>query len=72
VPKTHSIERLIDLLPPDTRPIPDLTAAAELTAYATVFRYPGTEEPISEGEYREALRLGEAIVRWAEACIRQS
>ncbi|HUT73973.1 MAG TPA: HEPN domain-containing protein [Armatimonadota bacterium] len=65
-PSLHSIERLIDLLPPDLPRTADLIASAQLTDYATVFRYPGEETPVSNQEYREALRLAEAVVAWAE------
>ena len=61
-PKVHSIERLIDLLPPEIPPTPELLASAALTAYATTFRYPGLEEPVSRERYQEALRLAEAVV----------
>jgi HEPN domain-containing protein len=65
-PKTHSIERLIDLLPPPVARTAHLMASAELTAYATVFRYPGEHEPISDEKFQTALRLAEAVVAWAE------
>ena len=68
-PRVHSIERLVDLLPPEITRTPELLAAADLSDYATVFRYPGSEEPVSEREYRDAVRLAEAAVRWAEALL---
>ena len=40
--------------------------AADLTDYATVTRYPGTVEAVSEVEYADAIRMAEAVVRWAE------
>lgn len=33
-------------------------------------RYPIEHEPITEAEYREALRLTTAVVTWAEEAIR--
>ena len=68
-PKTHSIEFLVDLLPADCPRTDDLVASAQLTGYATVFRYPGEEEPISEAIYHEAVRLAEAVFAWAEQQI---
>jgi HEPN domain-containing protein len=68
-PRTHSIERLIDLLPPSVPRTADLTASAELTAYATIFRYSGEHEPISEEKFRAALRLAEAVIAWAEEFV---
>jgi len=68
-PRVHSIERLIDLLPPSIPATPNLMAAARLTAYGTTFRYPGIEEPISQEQYHEALRLAEEVFAWAENII---
>ena len=68
-PKVHSIEHLIDLLPADIARTSDLISAARLSAYATIFRYPGMEAPVSEEKYREAVRLAESVVTWAEGII---
>lgn len=68
-PKVHSIERLIDLLPDMVPRTADLIAASQLTGYATVFRYPGAVEPITEEQYQEAVRLAKAVVVWAESEI---
>jgi len=68
-PKTHSIARLVDLLPQSVGVAPELRAADQLTFYATELRYPGKQEPVAEKEFREALRLAEAVVRWAEGII---
>ena len=65
-PKVHAIERLIDLLPPEVGRTDELIASAQLTDYATALRYPGHGEPVTKDEYREALRLAEAVVAWAE------
>jgi HEPN domain-containing protein len=64
-PKTHSIERLVDLLPANVPRPSDLLASARLTAYATVYRYPAEEEPISPDQLDEALRLAQAVYAWA-------
>jgi len=69
-PKVHSIERLIDLLPPGVARTDDLVAAGQLTAYATIFRYPGEHEPVTEEQYRQAVRLAEAGVVWAQEHLR--
>jgi len=69
-PRVHSVERLIDMLPSSVPRTVELIASAGLTAYATTFRYPGDEEPVTEWEYAEAVRLAEAVVNWAEECIR--
>ena len=66
----HIIERLIDLLPKDVSKIPELSQSAKLSVYATVLRYPGdVSESVDEEEYREAVRLAEAVVQWAESIL---
>jgi len=69
-PRTHNIDSLIGLLPVDVPLPPDDADVAELTEYSVTVRYPGLEEPISEDEYREAVRLAEAVVKWAEEILR--
>ena len=68
-PRTHSIERLIDLLPEQIPRTHFLKESAKLTIYATAFRYPSEEEALVETEYQDALRLAEDVVRWAEIQI---
>jgi HEPN domain-containing protein len=68
-PFTHNLERLLELLPADIAQPPDLSAAAYLTPYATSLRYPGGEPQVTEDEYREAVRLAELVVAWAERII---
>lgn len=65
-PRTHSIDTLISLLPGDVPVPPDDAKVAELAEYAVTLRYPGMDEPVTEGEYREAVRLAESVVKWAE------
>ncbi|TAK34671.1 MAG: HEPN domain-containing protein [Chloroflexota bacterium] len=67
--KTHVLERLIDLLPPEIARPPDLIGSARLNAYATVARYPGEVEALTEADYREAMRLSEAVVAWARGIV---
>jgi HEPN domain-containing protein len=68
-PRTHSITALLDLLPPAAPRPKDLMAARALTTYAAVTRYPGQAGPVSEEDHREAVRLAEAVVAWAEEVI---
>lgn len=70
-PKTHNIRTLLDLLPTDITPPFEVRDAAGLTDYAVSVRYPGNFEPLTEEEYHEALRLAEAVVRWAEQIIKE-
>jgi len=68
-PRTHNIRTLLDLLPPAEALHHDLQSAAGLSDYAVMSRYPAAIEPVSEAEYREAVRLAEAVVAWAERVI---
>jgi HEPN domain-containing protein len=64
-PRTHSITRLLELMPA-ADPLPQaIQAAAVLTDYAVVTRYPGAYEPVESEEYLEAVALAEAVVLWA-------
>lgn len=61
-PKTHDLERLLALVPAETRP--DLTdeEQARLTEYATGARYPGWEE-ISLAAARRAVAVARRVRR---------
>ncbi len=43
--------------------------ADALTPYAVVTRYPALIRPVTEREYRRAVRIAAAVVRWAERQI---
>ncbi|MFC1573017.1 HEPN domain-containing protein [Candidatus Eisenbacteria bacterium] len=68
-PRTHNIGTLLDLLPADSSPSPEVRSAAILTDYAVMTRYPADAEPVEEDEYREAVRLAEIVVSWAREAI---
>ena len=38
-----------------------------MTDYAVEARYPGTSEPVTEEDFKEALRIAEEVVKWAES-----
>lgn len=64
VPRTHSLEFLLDQLPESTI-IPEVVSQSViLTQFATAGRYPPSRE-VSEDVWREALRLATAVVEWA-------
>lgn len=65
VPKTHNIEYLLTLIPSDISIESLPTNASKLTGYATIFRYPGEEEPVSLGDYLELLTFARIILTWA-------
>lgn len=72
-PKTHNVGTLVSLLEGAGETVPDeLRKASRLTNYATVCRYPGDAEPVTEDQFREAVTLAEAVVRWAEDRLRST
>jgi HEPN domain-containing protein len=50
----------------------DFPRTHNITIYATVCRYPGEAEPVTEHDYREAVALAEKVVRWAERMLSAS
>lgn len=46
-----------------------IRAAAELSDYAVEARYPGIMEPVTEDEYKEAVRVAEMVISRVEALI---
>ena len=66
-PYVHNLALLLLLLEESGESFPDaVRRAARLTPYAVDTRYPGIERLVSEHEYREAIAIAEAVVRWAE------
>jgi HEPN domain-containing protein len=69
-PFTHDIHALVDLLPKEIPRTLELVEAVELSPYAVLARYPGETEPVVEDEWREALKVAEAVVAWAGSLLR--
>lgn len=66
-PYVHDLNRLMSILEQDGETMDEgIRLAGLLTKYATVIRYPGGHEPVSEQAYADAVRIAEAVVRWAE------
>lgn len=69
-PKTYSIGILLKLIEEAGVEIPEnIHQAKLLTAYAVDTRYPGDYEPVSEEEYKEALKLAEDVFKWLDNII---
>lgn len=69
-PKTHSIGDLLAILQEDGLKIPlNLRKATILTDYAVEARYPGTMEPVTKSEHRNAVAIAGRIVKWAEGRV---
>jgi len=63
----HDIAELLTLLEQSNISLPeDVRLAASLSDYAVAARYPGPMEPVTEEEYREAVSLAEAVLRWVD------
>lgn len=68
-PKTHSLERLLDLVERSSEDVPTkVRDAASLTPFAAAARYPGVEQ-VTEEQYRDALAIARTVVQWAEQVI---
>jgi HEPN domain-containing protein len=66
-PFVHDLERLLELLERDgVYPPGPVHDAGRLTGYAVLTRYPH-DDAVTEDEFRQAMTIAEAVVRWAEA-----
>lgn len=68
-PNTHSMQKLIDLLPTELQSNPAILQSTILTAYAVQTRYPGDIEEIPKDEYEEAVRIASEVVDLAQKTI---
>ena len=69
-PDVHDLARLLSLLDVAGVSIPGTVRnAAELTPFALITRYPGVTRPVTEPDYRAAVKTAVAVVRWAEERI---
>ena len=71
IPRTHVIQSLLDALSAVMVVPDDVVAASSLTLYASEVRYPRTEEPVTEEELEESLRLADVVEAWAIGIVRQ-
>jgi HEPN domain-containing protein len=68
----HDLEELITKLEENSIAVPeDVKEADSLTQYAVELRYPGEDQPATEEEYQQALKIAERVYAWAEAIIAQ-
>jgi HEPN domain-containing protein len=66
-PYSHDLDRLLRLLERNGVSIPKyVKEAKELTQFAHELRYPGMADPVKLREYRRAVRIATAVLRWAE------
>ncbi|MCC5847708.1 MAG: HEPN domain-containing protein [Verrucomicrobia bacterium] len=69
-PYTHDLAKLFGLLHGLCEIPNGLEEAVILTGYAVEGRYPGFDEPLTESDWQEAVRLAESVLLWSESCIR--
>jgi HEPN domain-containing protein len=61
-PKTHDIKRLLKLVSEcDPRLAQELSDAADLTAYAVEYRYPGEYPPVTTDEAASAVTMADRV-----------
>lgn len=66
----HDLAELLTLLEKNGVVLPEeVLNAAVLTDYSVEARYPGPFEPVTEEDFRTALKIGETVVAWAEKQI---
>ena len=66
-PFSHDLEKLLRLLEGNGLKVPQYVhVAKELTRFAHVTRYPGLADPVTKRTHRRAVRIAEAVLRWAE------
>ena len=66
----HDIAELLTVLEQNGISLPEhIRAAAELSDYAVEARYPGPMEPVTDDEYKEAVKIAEMVVSWVERFI---
>lgn len=68
-PFTHNLQALFDLLPSDLRTPSTIFEAVDLNPYAVAARYPGETEAVTKSDYRDAMRLADAVTQWAAGII---
>jgi HEPN domain-containing protein len=69
-PYIHDLDELLQQLERSGVRIPKYVRRAdELTPFAVETRYPGLLGPVTQGQYRRAVRVAEAVLHWAERQI---
>ena len=65
-PYVHNLALLLSILEEDGENVPDeVRRATRLTPYAVDTRYPSVEQPVSEQDYQDAIKIAEAVIQWA-------
>ena len=71
-PLVHDLETLVGLLEENRVAFPpEIRETGSLTPYAVEARYPGHLEEVTPSDVDEAIRLAEAVFRWAAGILRE-
>jgi HEPN domain-containing protein len=66
-PFIHDLEKLLGMLERNGLKVPKYVRQAKnLSRFAVVTRYPSEESVVTQREYRRAIRIATAVLRWAE------
>jgi HEPN domain-containing protein len=69
-PYIHDLGRLLTLLEQSGVGVPKyVLQASRLTRFAVESRYPGLSGPVTKSDFRRAVRIAEAVLRWASRQI---
>ena len=69
-PLVHDLETLIELLKGNAIAFPpEVSEASSLTPYAVEARYPGHLEEVTPSDVDGAIRLADAVFRWATSIL---
>ncbi len=69
-PFIHDLEKWLDLLERNGQSVPKYVRQAEkLSRYAALTRYPVLAVPVTERDWRRAIRIATAVLAWAERHI---
>ena len=70
IPRTHDLSQLLNILSNTIKDIPEgIMESASLSLYAVESRYPGFDDPVTEEEWKEAIRTAKTVLNWATSEI---
>jgi HEPN domain-containing protein len=71
-PFVHDLDKLLGILERNGVKVPKYVRQAnKLSPYAVVMRYPGLVDPVTQRQYRRAVRIATAVLHWAERQVKQ-
>lgn len=72
VPRTHDLSQILNVLAAALPGLPpEILDSASLSLYAVESRYPGFDDPVTEEEWKEAVRIAKTVLDWAISIIEQ-